>query len=187
VFAWVVLKLGVLRYVRVKDIGKGAHGRVWLCEELDPDSGVPISFCAMKEVYREEQQRNLRKAQRDAANGRLTPAWLGQPNNLSAPVTPTSDQQLRPSLEEHRRTSGSEPYHDNSSFDRPPVLDRYQLEEWHQSEGDDSSELMYQRSGRTSHSSNDDVFVRPSSRPRRSALQMDDKVRQEIAIMKRSV
>ena len=43
------------------------HGKVWLCEEINPTTGDAVGYCAIKEVYREDKRlRKLKRDRRDA-------------------------------------------------------------------------------------------------------------------------
>ncbi|GAA95203.1 uncharacterized protein L969DRAFT_92069 [Mixia osmundae IAM 14324] len=70
----------VNQYVRLHMIGRGVHGRVWLCEDTLglPDSGEGQGeLCAIKSVYREDRRkRSLKQARMARAAARSTSTGL---------------------------------------------------------------------------------------------------------------
>jgi len=189
----------VNQYIRLREIGRGTHGRVWLCEEIDPDTGANLGLCAMKEVYREEPQRNLKKAQTarhgtpkplfvspfqaaaDADSNPVTPTALASPlpwHVQEEYLSPTSQQEINP-LEDVAAYNRK-----RASSSLTPSIRQY--------DGSDLSSLAGSAAALDETPSTQQEKLGPvaglymsKQRARRSPLQMDEKVRQEIAIMKR--
>ena len=186
----------------------------------------------MKEVYREEQHRSLKKAQHNAHGGlfqgRFPPqrgharppalhvdtaqnnadfAALGfagasaatTPTALQPPRQASSSSSYQGSVSNYSETSPGRPAWSHYDGWQDSEAGPSAIPDGQQYEGSDYSSLngSNQRSseqgsseGRTASAAPSVMHVPVSSngrRPRRSPLQMDEKVRQEIAIMKRSV
>lgn len=171
------------RYVRVESLGRGTHGRVWLCEEIDPSTGNPIGQYAIKEVYREDQSRNLKKAQRamhgTSFNHVPEAAWNQNNNNSSSSVKasdpgPSSSSSATQTQQQQQQQSGSSTLYQSEQAGHPKPTS------------------LPRSNGRISDLADaDPLDGRPAgqhvAKAKRSGVQMEEKVRQEIAIMKRCV
>ena len=162
----------------------------------------------MKEVYREEPQRNLKKAQ-TAAHGSNAPGFkapLMATSSSTHTPKPSLDKEPNPPLRQMSTPTPTLPKQHDGFL--PPIetdthigssnsIKRFthpqDSPQHKQYEGSDLSSAA----GSSSHLDNVTPTEAPAGpvaglymakqRARRSPLQMDEKVRQEIAIMKRSV
>lgn len=149
------------RYVRMDSLGWGTHGRVWLCREYDSETNSLGDAFAMKEVYREDQSRNLKKAQRAMHGTSFNHVADAAFQQTQQPVPPTSGR----ASDEVRENM----YQSGSGIQTP---ERISLPRSHGR----ISDLAY--------ATPQDAPTQPMKQ-KRGTLQMEEKVRQEIAIMKR--
>jgi serine/threonine protein kinase len=131
--------LSIHRYARVAELGKGVHGKVWLCE--DTDTG---EFFAIKSVNREDRRNKSLKREQAEATARERALADAEQNDQD-------DEELE---EERRQRLRAE--NPNASFDEQMQLD----------------EPLPQ-------------ITRKKSTTAARKTMMDEKVKQEIAIMKR--
>lgn len=135
------------------------HGRVWLCEDTETNQ-----FYAIKCVNRENRkQRSLRRSQ---AQAETTRRKLGNSFSTATPEARLHDEFMSELNPPHSPTSPSRPENRDSttSFDEDMQL----------VPSAEEREMMMM------------MAARKKSAMRKRPIVMDEKVRQEIAIMKRS-
>lgn len=138
------------RYARVAELGKGVHGKVWLCE--DTDTG---EFFAIKSVNREDRRNRSLKREQAEAQAKARAQAL------------EDEAELREEEERQRRKQRERANNPNASFDEEMQLNEsFDVDEHSDSKAIANKELARQKSA-----------IRKTM--------MDEKVKQEIAIMKR--
>lgn len=131
------------RYARVAELGKGVHGKVWLCE--DTETG---EFYAIKSVNREDRRNKSLKRSQAEAQAKIRAQEL------------EDEAELKEELERRRKIEREN--NPNASFD-----EEMQLNDPIEVDQPTEKELARKKS----------ALVRKTM--------MDEKVKQEIAIMKR--
>lgn len=133
----VVADVWLLRYIRMEELGRGVHGRVWLCEDNDTKE-----FFAVKSVNREDRRnKSLKRSQAEA------------------------QARARQEAAEQREAEKRRKQNPNASFDEEMQLND---EEHEKAVAAEVSAL-----------------ARKQSKIDERTMMMDEKVKQEIAIMKR--